>query len=121
MTAPGREAARPTANDLFASVSALREVTTRLVRGLGALRVIVFGSRARGEGDARSDLDLLVIARAPGSPVDRMIAGLKLLDGLAVPADVFVFTPEEAERFAQWPGHVVRIALREGVVLHDAA
>ena len=45
-----------------------------------------------------------------------MVAGLELLDGLGVPADVFVFTPEEVERFARWPGHVVRIALQRAVV-----
>ena len=116
---PTREVARPAAAAGLAADPLLREIARRLAAGLDAERVVLFGSRARGEADAESDFDLLVVAPVSGSQVERMIAGRRLLDGLGIAADVFVFAPDEIERYRQWPGHVIRIALREGVTLHD--
>ncbi|HEY7301881.1 MAG TPA: nucleotidyltransferase domain-containing protein [Xanthobacteraceae bacterium] len=42
------------------------EAAARLLRErFAALEVVLFGSRARGEGDAESDLDLLVLTARP--------------------------------------------------------
>lgn len=56
-----------------------REAIFRFKEGLGALsgvpvqRVILFGSRARGEGDEGSDLDLAVILAGNEGPYWRQI------------------------------------------------
>jgi len=39
----------------------LPEIVERIVRGFDPLKIILFGSRARGEAHPDSDVDLLVI------------------------------------------------------------
>ncbi len=98
----------------------VREASRLLMEGLGARRVVLFGSRARGTATPDSDLDLLVVADVSGPLPRRMARARRLLEGLGVAADVLVFSPAEVEEYRQWPGHIVRIALREGVVVRDA-
>jgi len=95
-----------------------REACDRLIAGLSPRRIVLFGSRARGDDDPGSDLDLLVEAEVEGTLAERMAHAHRLIEGLGVPVDVLVFTPGEVARFREWPGHIVRIALREGVVVH---
>jgi predicted nucleotidyltransferase len=96
----------------------VQEARDRLIAGLAPRLIVMFGSRARGNADPGSDLDLLVEADVEGTIAERMVLAHRLIEGLGVPVDVLVFTSEEVERYREWPGHIVRIALREGVVLH---
>ena len=41
--------------------TAIQTMVDRIVRGFDPLRVIVFGSHARGTVDVNSDIDLLVV------------------------------------------------------------
>ena len=60
------------------------------------LGVWLFGSRARGSAGARSDVDLLLIARSVAArPLDRPLAYRDLLEGIPAPTDLLVLTPEE--------------------------
>lgn len=80
-------------------------------------RVVLFGSRARGDHGPTSDLDFLVIEERLDSRVEEMV---KLRDSLAsidVPVDIVVVTHEEASERRLRPGSVVRRALEEGRVL----
>ncbi|MBM4396532.1 MAG: nucleotidyltransferase domain-containing protein [Deltaproteobacteria bacterium] len=85
------------------------------------LRVILFGSRARGDARPDSDYDFLVIAETPLAPIERMFVARKALWGLRVSADVFVLTPGEAELLSQRVGSVAAAASTEGRVLYEAA
>lgn len=120
MVQTATEAAPTRAAGMLDGEALLREVVARLVAGLAPQRIVLFGSRARGEAHAQSDFDLLVVADVPGTLPERMTASRRLLDGLGLAADIVVFTPDEVERYRAWPGHIVRTALRDGVVLHDA-
>ena len=89
------------------------------LKALGATRVILFGSVARGEVGKRSDLDLIVVLDAPGRFLDRLALVDEALRERDVPLDVLVYTPEEfAELSRTRP--FLRRALREGRVLHAA-
>ena len=58
--------------------------------------VLVFGSRAKGEALADSDLDLLVVSeRFQGVPFLARASGLLSDIDLPFPADVLCYTPEE--------------------------
>ena len=78
------------------------------------LRVLVFGSYARGEAEPGSDLDLLVVLPEVERRRDAAVALRRALADLPVPKDVVVTSAAEAERRRGSPWHVVGLALREG-------
>jgi predicted nucleotidyltransferase len=83
------------------------------------LRVLLFGSFAKGRGGPRSDLDLVVIVeRTDLRPRDRAAFYTPLSPR---PVDLFVYTREEVERFAGDPPPVLREALAHGIDLLAAA
>jgi predicted nucleotidyltransferase len=83
-------------------------------------KVVLFGSWARGEAGADSDIDLLVVAETAEPVHVRMARAQRALRGMTVPVDVFVATPAEVARFGGWQSHTVTVALREGRELYAA-
>ena len=86
-------------------------------------RVILFGSRARGEARRESDIDLIVIEAEPFGPArSRRREAARLYRATArfpVPADILVFSRAEADYWRDSLNHVLARALREGRVLHE--
>jgi uncharacterized protein len=70
----------------------------RIVREFRPERVILFGSHARGKAGPDSDVDLLVVMPVRGSKREKQLEIRKALDGIRVPVDVLVSTPEEFVR-----------------------
>jgi predicted nucleotidyltransferase len=103
------------------SEAVIREAAERLGRAArNPARVILFGSHARGEADAESDLDFLVV-QADGFSHRREIVRLQeALSPLRIPAEVLVISHEEAKH-PERAGDTVRDALAEGVVLYESA
>ena len=83
-------------------------------------RVILFGSYARGEADATSDLDFLVVQKDGFSRRREIVRLQDVLSPLRVPAEVLVIDHDEAER-PERAGDAVREALSSGVVLYESA
>jgi len=83
-------------------------------------KVVLFGSRARGDEREDSDLDFLVIEQHLESKLREMVALRDALPPLGVPVDVVVVSEEEAERRGSVPSTLVYRALREGRVLVPA-
>ena len=97
----------------------LPEMTERIVRGFHPLRVILFGSHARGEAGPHSDVDLLIVLP---HVVDKRRAAVDILRALGdftVPTDIVVTTPDEIGRRGDLVGTVLRPALRDGKVLYE--
>ena len=69
-----------------------------LLRKQGARAAWVFGSHARGEADAISDIDVIVVASTDQPPVERFRDYLPAILEAGVGVDLFVYTPEEFER-----------------------
>jgi predicted nucleotidyltransferase len=84
-----------------------------------ARKVIVFGSVARGESDAWSDLDLLIVADTPRPFFERFKDFAGLYD-VWPRLDLLIYTPAEFERMVAEENPIVTQALQEGVVLHQA-
>ena len=84
------------------------------------LRVILFGSLARGEAGRNSDVDLLVVM-PDGIEDERRVTVeiLSALKDLPISKDIVVTTPEEIEHRGDLVGPVLRPALREGKVLYE--
>ena len=102
-----------TTNELIA------DMTDRIARDFDPLRIILFGSHARGDATSDSDIDLLVVlAEAP----DQRQAAIEIrraLRALPVSKDIVVTTPDEIARRGDLIGPVLRPALREGKVLYE--
>src|SRR5262249_39713557 len=80
-------------------------------------RVILYGSYARGDADANSDLDFLVIEPEVDSVTEEAVRLRRSLRDLRVPADVVVIDEDRAQRRAKVAGTMVERALREGRLL----
>ncbi len=95
----------------------LTTIRDRLVEHFQPLKIILFGSRSRGQARPDSDVDLLVVL--PDAPDKRglAIAMRRLLRDLPVGKDILVTTPEEIARRGNLVGTILRPALREGKVL----
>jgi len=89
----------------------------QLLRRYEPERIILFGSRARGEADEYSDYDVLVIKRTKRPFLDRLRDMVPYLVEFDRPADILVYTPEEFERMRETGlGWVVQ---QEGVLLYE--
>lgn len=79
--------------------------------------VLAFGSRARGDALADSDVDLLIVSERFGTLgfLDRAVSVLTDLD-LPFATDLLCYTPEEFERKRAEYG-VVSLAAEQGIAL----
>jgi predicted nucleotidyltransferase len=99
----------------------LGEAVSRLARALGARRIVLFGSRARGEARLDSDYDLAVIAESDLPWYERERQAYRALRGMGLPIEVVVLTSAEMARERDLPGSITQAIEREGKVLYDAA
>ncbi len=97
----------------------LREMVVRIRRALNPERIILFGSRARGEGGSRSDYDLLVIQESDLPRYRRSVPVYPALADLPVEVDVVVYTPREVQEWSPVPQAFVSTAIREGRVIYE--
>jgi len=101
--------------------SLLPEIVRRIVEAVDPDKIILFGSRARGDNRPDSDFDLLVIKPSQEAKHRRAMPILRSLWGLRVTVDVVWYTPEEFEDWSGIRTHLVGRVLREGLVLHEKA
>jgi predicted nucleotidyltransferase len=85
------------------------------------VKVVLFGSHARGDAGPDSDLDFLVVERDMGDRHAEMVRLGRVLRPLGVPIDVVVVSESYAEDWGGVEGSMIHAALTEGRVLHDAA
>jgi predicted nucleotidyltransferase len=102
-----------------------QEVTQRILRRLGSRvrKIILFGSRARGDARPDSDFDLLVVL---SEVTPRQIRPLRLslydaLRGMGVNAEPWVMSEEEFEETKSVIGGLAYPAATEGVLLYENA
>ncbi|MCP9775777.1 nucleotidyltransferase domain-containing protein [Cyanobium sp. HWJ4-Hawea] len=104
--------------------STLRERLQGLCQQANVHAVVAFGSRARGDAEPDSDLDLAVICHEPSlSPelkTERSHAFRLLLGPLNCGVDLVVIGAHDAGRMAASRWHVMGDVAREGQVLYVA-
>jgi predicted nucleotidyltransferase len=84
-------------------------------------RVILFGSRARGDARPDSDFDLLIVVRGITPAEKRLyrLACYRVLRGAGVAAEPWVMGDEEFEETKHVIGGLAYPAWKEGVILHE--
>lgn len=97
------------------------EVTRRLAAATPGSKVILFGSRSRGEERPDSDVDLVVIQpEKVEKPVAETARLRRELRGLGVGFDLIVVSAEYAEKRSRSEGSLMQEVFAEGRVLVDA-
>lgn len=100
----------------------IAETARRLVAQAGhPVKVILFGSYARGEADDASDLDLMIVEQGL---TDRAKEYLRLREAIGsseVGVDLLLVSAKDFERRSQVLGTAAYWAKKEGKILYDAA
>ena len=95
------------------------EIVRRIVATVHPHKIVLFGSRARGDARQNSDIDLLVIADSnePRHRRPRVLYGA--LSDILLPMDIVVYTPDEVEEWSEVRQAFVTTAVREGRSLYE--
>ena len=105
-------------------IDALRAGLDQLSSCDGIRAMVVFGSRARGEATASSDLDLAVICREEHLGADRRgelwSRYRKALGAIGCGVDLVLQGQGDAARFSESRWHVMKDVRRHGVVIYAA-
>jgi len=93
-------------------------MVARIVKRFRPEKVILFGSYARGNATADSDVDLLVVMPVASSRREKAVKIGVALHDIPIAKDVIVVTPEEFEWRKDVIGTVEWPAAHEGKVLY---
>jgi len=105
-------------NTIAVAKSVLDDLVQRVLQVSAPVRILLFGSAARGTFDGNSDLDILVVV-PDGEHRGRTCEAIhRNLFGFPEPADVVVATESDVEIYADSPYLVIGPALDEGVELY---
>ena len=83
------------------------------------IRVILFGSAARGDADEHSDLDFVVIKQT-GQQFLKRLKEAALLVKAPGAIDILVYTPEEWQRMQEQESPFAERVVKEGRVVYEA-
>jgi predicted nucleotidyltransferase len=98
----------------------LEQVVKRITATIQPDRIVLFGSRARGDARSGSDYDLLVIRQSSEPRYRRAVPLYVALADLPVEVDVLVYTPEEVREWSAVSEAFVTTALRQGTLLYES-
>jgi len=98
----------------------IEKLVQRIVDAVHPLRIILFGSAARGELTPDSDVDVLVVM--PDGTHRRKTAQYLygVISGVKVPYDIVVATPSDLEKHRDNIGLIYRTILEEGEEVYAA-
>ena len=98
----------------------LDELVRRIVEAVHPLKIILFGSAARGEMGPDSDVDLMVVM-PEGTHLGYTAEHIYLsVRGVGIPYDVVVATPGDIEKHRDTPWLIYRDVAREGRTVYAA-
>jgi predicted nucleotidyltransferase len=97
----------------------VRAIVRRIVDTAQPEKVILFGSRSRGDAQPHIDFDVLVIKESNEPRHRRSVPLYVALADLPVEVEVTVYTPQEVEEWSEVPQAFVTTAVREGTTIYE--
>lgn len=96
------------------------QALVELLRPYAPKKILLFGSYARGEQDAYSDVDIVIIKETRKRFLDRLATVFEYVcPDYAL--DVLVYTPQEFAEMAARGNSFIERVQQEGVVLYERA
>ncbi len=99
----------------------IAEIARKIVEAFHPKRVILFGSRARGDYHADSDIDLFIEMESNEKPWERRVKIGSLFLNRWWPMDILVYTTREIEERRNSLASIIPDILQEGKILYHAA
>jgi predicted nucleotidyltransferase len=97
----------------------IQQAVRRFIRAFAPDKIILFGSTAKGTANARSDVDLLIVADLPGdSTIHNRRARQLASDGFPK-VDVVFATPQEVASAATANSHFLASILESGITIYQ--
>jgi uncharacterized protein len=97
----------------------LEQIAATIVERFKPVRVVLFGSHARGEATDGSDVDLFVEMESDRRPPERSIEVSAVFGIRPWSLDVVVYTPAEVKRLRNIRGTLLATIEAEGEVLYE--
>ncbi len=97
----------------------LDDAIGRIVEVAEPEKIILFGAAARGDADANSDIDLLIIKDGVDA-LGLMARIYGRLRGVGVAVDAIVVSPEDVERYKHSHALIIKPAVQASVVVYEA-
>jgi len=82
------------------------------------IRIVLFGSYARGDFKPDSTIDIFIIAETDKRFVDRIRSAIEVTGGFP-PIEPLIYTPEEFDLLKRQGEGFIESALEEGIVLYE--
>ena len=92
----------------------LQSIVRKIAEAFHPLRIILFGSQARGEHRAHSDVDLFVEMKTADPTLERRLKVRRLFRPSLCGMDILVYTPEEVAARRDSLASLVPVIEREG-------
>lgn len=96
----------------------IRVAVENLKLAFNPIKIVLFGSYARGDYSEDSTIDIFIIAKTDARFVDRIRSAIEVTGGFP-PIEPIVYTPEEFDLLQEQGEGFIESALNEGVVLYE--
>ena len=97
----------------------LQEIVGKIVECFHPQRILLFGSRARGDSRSDSDVDLFIEMESSDLPHDRKLKIRSLFPDRRWGLDLVVYTPAEVLKYRPMRGLLLSMIEAEGKVLYE--